>query len=148
MLAKIRPSSAICQPNTDSVALSKLGFLPVALCLASCLSQAFVSLSPSVLDLWSFSAWYRSSVSRSRFRPFRKIGNTQLERTVIIRCYTDVTRWLCKDAGTKLEIFCTYQKQRYENILAFSRGLGLSCLACIYSMVAWFGEIRRKKTLV
>lgn len=111
MLARIRPSSAICQPNTEPVALSKLGFLPVALCLASCLSQALVSFSPSVLDLWSFSAWYRSSVSRSRFRPFRNMGNTQLEKIEIFRFYcVDYANFpkISEGAHMKLEICYVY----------------------------------------
>lgn len=63
---RMRPSATIFTPNTDNVAINKLGSRPVALCWSICRCHASDSLLPSIWDRWTFNGWKRSFESRFR----------------------------------------------------------------------------------
>lgn len=133
------PSKTNSNPNTRIVTRNKLGFWFFSFFCFISSSHAAQSLSPSTSDLWSTNGLYRSFASYSGLRALPKTGNIQLEM-VWDQCIYVFGR------GIRLALFGTshtietYQKHRYEQQLALSRGLLGSSLLFIYSitgMIQW-----------
>lgn len=121
------------RPKTRIEARNKLGWRPVSRCRFNSISQAAHNLSPIFCDSWSWSGLYKSLASYSFFRPWVKTGKIQLKTWS--RLWSMGRRFNSMWFVVNEVVTYAYQKHRYEQQWAPSRGFNGRSLCLRYSMI-------------